>query len=68
MLKIAFLVLISVEISMGCNRWVPPTTPEPTTTTVITTTPEPTTKTCKFYISIICRLKCSNFYCLCLLC
>ena len=55
MLKIAFLVLISVEISMGCNRWVPPKTPEPTTT-VITTTPEPTTKTCKFYISIICRL------------
>lgn len=48
MLKISFLILISVGISMGCFRSDPPTTtpvPVPTTTTPTTTT----TNTCNGY-------------------
>ena len=48
MLKISFLMLISVGISMGCNRpWDPPTTtPAPVPTTTPTTT---TTDSCNGY-------------------
>ena len=72
MLKIAFLVLILVEISMGCNRWDDyrvPTTPEPTTTTPITTTyfttTTPISTTCKpneIYHYGYCYLRCEEYH------
>ena len=69
MFKITFLVLISVEVSMGCYRWpddtytnppiTTPTTPTtPTTTILITTTPTITCKPKKIYVYGNCYLRC----------